>query len=74
MIYDGNEVKIPYKKFGAIIGDGVVIGVNTSIYPARRIGENSSISAGCIIKDDVPSHSDVMVEQKLLITKHEDKE
>ena len=55
-------------------GDGVVIGVNTSIYPTTRIGEHSTISAGCIIKEDIPPYSDVMVEQKLVITKHEDKD
>ena len=69
MSYDETEVKVPYKKFGAIIGDGVVIGVNTSIYPTTRIGENSTISAGCIIKEDVPPESDVTVEQKLIIKK-----
>jgi bifunctional N-acetylglucosamine-1-phosphate-uridyltransferase/glucosamine-1-phosphate-acetyltransferase GlmU-like protein len=72
MSYDETEVEIPFKKFGAIIGDGVVIGVNTSIYPTTRIGEHSSISAGCIIKEDVPPYSDVMVEQKLHITKRKD--
>jgi bifunctional UDP-N-acetylglucosamine pyrophosphorylase/glucosamine-1-phosphate N-acetyltransferase len=71
MKYGEKEVKIPYKKFGAVIGDKVVIGVNTSIFPATRIGENSTISAGCIIREDIPPNSDVMVEQKLIIKEHE---
>jgi UDP-N-acetylglucosamine diphosphorylase/glucosamine-1-phosphate N-acetyltransferase len=74
MSYGEKKVEIPFKKFGAIIGDGVVIGVNTSIFPATRIGEYSSISAGCVIKEDIPSQSEVIVEQKLLITKRKDLE
>ena len=61
-------VQVPSKKFGAIVGDNVVIGVNASIYPATRIGENSVISAGCIITEDIPPNSEVSVVQKLKIT------
>ncbi|MHA2228040.1 MAG: bifunctional sugar-1-phosphate nucleotidylyltransferase/acetyltransferase [Candidatus Thorarchaeota archaeon] len=65
-------VEIPLKKFGAIIGDNVVIGVNSSIYPATRIGEDTLISPGCIIEDDVPPRSEVSVKQKLVISKRKD--
>ncbi|MHA1768305.1 MAG: bifunctional sugar-1-phosphate nucleotidylyltransferase/acetyltransferase [Candidatus Thorarchaeota archaeon] len=63
------KVQIPQRKFGAMIGDKVVIGVNASIYPATRIGGNSVISAGCIIDKDIPSGSEVAVQQKISITK-----
>jgi UDP-N-acetylglucosamine diphosphorylase/glucosamine-1-phosphate N-acetyltransferase len=69
---DGNRVKIPMSKFGAIIGDQVVIGVNASIYPGRRIGEGSSIAPGCIIDRDIPPLSDVSVKQDLIITDREE--
>jgi bifunctional UDP-N-acetylglucosamine pyrophosphorylase/glucosamine-1-phosphate N-acetyltransferase len=67
-------VRIPLSKFGAIIGDGVIIGVNTSIYPATRIGENSVIAAGCIIDQDIPPDSEVRVQQNLSITKRSESE
>jgi bifunctional UDP-N-acetylglucosamine pyrophosphorylase/glucosamine-1-phosphate N-acetyltransferase len=67
---DENEtVQIPSKKFGAIIGDRVVIGVNASIFPATRIGENSVISAGCVVNEDIPPNSEVTSVQKLKISK-----
>ena len=66
---DDESVQIPLSKFGAIIGDRVVIGVNSSIYPARRIGEGSFIAPGCVIDRDIPPYSDVRVKQELIITK-----
>ncbi len=62
------KVQIPSRKFGVIIGDKVVIGINTSIYPATRIGENSRISAGCVITEDIQPNMDVTLEQKLKIS------
>jgi UDP-N-acetylglucosamine diphosphorylase/glucosamine-1-phosphate N-acetyltransferase len=62
------SVQVPQRKFGAIVGDNVVIGVNASIYPATRIGENCMISAGCVIKEDIPPNSEVTLQQKLHIT------
>ena len=67
------SVQIPSQKFGAIVGDNVVIGVNASIYPATRIGENSIISAGCVVDADIPPNSDVRVDQKLRISERKDK-
>ncbi|PNX51306.1 MAG: hypothetical protein BV458_11705 [Thermoplasmata archaeon M9B2D] len=66
------KVQVPQRKFGAIIGDNVVIGVNASIFPATRIGENSMISAGCVIKEDIPANSEVMLQQKLQIKERTD--
>ncbi|MCF2136294.1 MAG: NDP-sugar synthase [Candidatus Thorarchaeota archaeon] len=65
--YNDQRVQIPMSKFGSIVGDGVIIGVNSSIYPAIRIGENSLIAPGCIINEDIPPSSLVQVEQKLKI-------
>jgi bifunctional UDP-N-acetylglucosamine pyrophosphorylase/glucosamine-1-phosphate N-acetyltransferase len=67
--YGDEEVKIPLPKFGAIIGDDVVVGVNSSIYPATRIGHNSVIAPGCVIDKDIPPNSDVSIKQQLKITK-----
>ncbi|MGY5872380.1 MAG: NDP-sugar synthase [Candidatus Thorarchaeota archaeon] len=69
---ESETVEVPSRKFGAIIGDNVVIGVNTSIYPATRIGENSVISAGCVVNEDIPPNSEVSFVQKLKISKRKD--
>ena len=66
------RVQIPSRKFGAIIGDNVVIGVNTSIYPATRIGENTTISAGCVITKDIEPNREVHLEQNLKISERDD--
>jgi bifunctional UDP-N-acetylglucosamine pyrophosphorylase/glucosamine-1-phosphate N-acetyltransferase len=65
-------VQVPSRKFGAIVGDNVVIGVNASIYPATRIGENSVISAGCVINEDIPPNSEVSLVQNIKISKRKD--
>jgi UDP-N-acetylglucosamine diphosphorylase/glucosamine-1-phosphate N-acetyltransferase len=65
-------VRVPLSKFGAIVGNNVVIGVNASIYPATRIGEDSMISAGCVIEEDIPPRSSVILKQKLEIKERKD--
>jgi UDP-N-acetylglucosamine diphosphorylase/glucosamine-1-phosphate N-acetyltransferase len=69
---EDETVQIPLEKFGAIVGDNVVIGVNSSIYPARRIGEDSVISAGCVVQKDIPPRSNVSLKQKLEIKERTD--
>ncbi len=65
---NGDRIKIPLKKFGAVIGDNVVIGVNSSIYPAKRLGGNSVIAPGCIVDRDIPPKSAVSTKQELVIS------
>jgi UDP-N-acetylglucosamine diphosphorylase/glucosamine-1-phosphate N-acetyltransferase len=62
------RIEIPLRKFGAMIGDNVVIGVNASLYPATRIGSNTVISPGCIIDEDIPPDSEVTSVHKLNIS------
>ena len=69
---EDETVQITLEKFGAIVGDNVVIGVNASIYPATRIGEDSVISAGCVIQKDIPPRSNVSLKQKLEIKERTD--
>lgn len=42
------------RKFGTVIGDGVHTGINTSIYPARKIGPGATTLPGEIVKRDIP--------------------
>jgi len=41
------------EKFGAIIGDGVHTGINTSIYPGRKIWPGKQTLPGEIVKKDI---------------------
>ncbi len=72
--YEDIRVQIPMRKFGAIVGDRVVIGVNTSVYPATRIGTDSIITPGCVIDRDIPPKSRVWAEQKLVIEPRTDED
>ena len=52
MNINGKEVNTGFMKLGAIIGDGCEIGVNTMIFPGRKIASNSTITPGTTIKED----------------------
>ena len=41
------------RKFGAIIGDGVHTGINTSIYPGRKIWPGASTLPGEVVQRDI---------------------
>ncbi len=41
------------KKFGTIIGDGVKTGVNTTVYPGRKIWPGKQTQIGQKVKDDI---------------------
>jgi UDP-N-acetylglucosamine diphosphorylase / glucose-1-phosphate thymidylyltransferase / UDP-N-acetylgalactosamine diphosphorylase / glucosamine-1-phosphate N-acetyltransferase / galactosamine-1-phosphate N-acetyltransferase len=49
----GELVDSRRRKFGTIIGDNVHIGINTSIYPGRKIWPNKTTIPGEIIKKDI---------------------
>ena len=69
---ENEKIQVPLRKFGVIVGDNVVIGVNASIYPATRIGEDSMISSGCVVEEDIPPQSNVTLKQKLVVSKRKD--
>jgi bifunctional UDP-N-acetylglucosamine pyrophosphorylase/glucosamine-1-phosphate N-acetyltransferase len=50
---DGALIDTGRRKFGAIIGDGVHTGINTSIYPGRKLWPNTSTRPGEIVQRDV---------------------
>ena len=43
------------RKFGAILGDGVHTGINTSLYPGRKIGPGATTRPGAIVERDIHS-------------------
>ncbi len=44
-------------KLGAMVGESVRIGVNTSVMPGIKIGTNSLVGAGLVLHSDVPDDS-----------------
>jgi bifunctional UDP-N-acetylglucosamine pyrophosphorylase/glucosamine-1-phosphate N-acetyltransferase len=49
----GKMVDTMRRKLGAIIGDGVRLGVNTSIYPGRKLWPNVTTKPGQIVDKDI---------------------
>lgn len=49
----GGLVDTGRRKFGAIIGDGAHTGINTSIYPGRKMWPGTSTLPGAIVQRDV---------------------
>jgi bifunctional UDP-N-acetylglucosamine pyrophosphorylase/glucosamine-1-phosphate N-acetyltransferase len=43
------------RKFGTVIGDGVLTGINTSIYPGRKLWPGTTTLPGEIVKHDLKS-------------------
>jgi len=54
-------------KLGAIIGHGVKVGINVTIYPGRKIGSGSFIGPGVIVDENVPSGTLVVVKQEKIL-------
>lgn len=50
---DGQLIDTGRRKFGTIIGDGVHTGINTSIYPGRKLGPNTTTLPGAIVSKDL---------------------
>ena len=65
----GEKISTHETKCGAMIGNNVRIGVNTSIMPGIKIGMNSSIGAGVILSRDVPDGIRCFLKQEQLVSK-----
>jgi len=50
---DGKLVDTGRRKFGTIVADGVHTGINTSIYPGRKLGKNVTTRPAEVIKEDI---------------------
>ncbi len=54
-LVDGDLIDTGRRKFGTIVGDGVHTGINTSIYPGRKLGPGAITLPGEIVNRDLPS-------------------
>ncbi|KXA90393.1 hypothetical protein AKJ57_04170 [candidate division MSBL1 archaeon SCGC-AAA259A05] len=52
------------RKLGAVLGEGVQTGINSSINPGVKVGPNSAVGPGAILYEDLPPNRCVFVEQK----------
>ena len=50
---EGKLIDTGRRKFGAIIGDGVHTGINTSLYPGRKLGPGTSTLPGQVVSQDL---------------------
>ncbi|MHA1916987.1 MAG: bifunctional sugar-1-phosphate nucleotidylyltransferase/acetyltransferase [Candidatus Ranarchaeia archaeon] len=66
---NGEKTKVPLQKFGVVMGDNSILGINVSLYPGIFIGQNSTIEPGVVIKENVPPNSNVILKQQLKIEK-----
>ena len=55
----GRLVDSGQRKLGAILGDGAKTGINVSIFPGVKIGADSWIGPGAVVRADVPSRKRV---------------
>ena len=61
------------QKLGAMIGDHVKIGVNSSIYPGCKIGSNTWIGPSIVVTCDIPQNRFLSVDQKVKIRRQRSK-
>ena len=62
------------RKLGAIVGDGVKTGINSSLSPGIKIGTEATIGSGVLLYEDLGSRMRVLVEQEHIITKKDDEQ
>jgi len=55
MTINEKELKTGFMKLGAIIGDDCEIGVNSLIFPGKKVASNSTIKPGSTIEEDYES-------------------
>lgn len=77
-IIKGDRVDTERSKLGSIIGAGAFIGIGAMLMPGVKIGRRSIVGASTLVRNDVPDHTLLYVEQqytsKPLITDEHDAE
>ena len=61
------------RKLGAIIGDSVKTGINSSFSPGVKVGHNSTIGSGVLLYEDLPSDTRLLEKQTHIIQKKKKK-
>ena len=66
----GEKLDAGIRKLGAIFGDNVKTGINSSFNPGVKVGINSAVGSGTIIYEDIPSNTLVLVKQEYKVLKN----
>lgn len=67
----GKKLDCGIRKLGAIFGDNVKTGINSSFNPGVKVGINAAIGSGTIIYEDIPSNTLVIVKQEYKTIKYD---
>lgn len=65
MEINGKMISSGRRKLGVIIGDNTKTGINVSIYEGRKIGNDSGIGPGVIVKKNVGPNTIVLTDQQI---------
>ena len=60
------------RKLGAIIGDSVKTGINSSFSPGVKVGSNSTIGSNVLLYEDLASNTRVLLKQNHIIYQDKD--
>lgn len=66
----GEKCSSGIRKFGAVLGDNVKTGINSSFNPGVKVGINSAIGSGTIIYEDIPSNTLILAKQEYKTIKY----
>ncbi len=66
----GKKLDCGVRKLGAIFGDNVKTGINSSFNPGVKVGINSAVGSGTIIYEDIPSNTLILVKQEYKVVKY----
>ncbi|MFA6918014.1 MAG: sugar phosphate nucleotidyltransferase [Candidatus Gracilibacteria bacterium] len=67
---EGKKIDTQTNKFGLVCGDNVRIGINTSLMPGIKVGNNSFVGAGIVVPENIPDDSFVRGKWELKISKN----
>jgi len=65
MEINGKMVSSGRRKLGVVMGDNTKTGINVSIYEGRKIGNDSGIGPGVIVKRNVDPNTIVLTDQQI---------
>lgn len=60
------------RKLGAIIGDSVKTGINSSISPGVKIGFNTIVGSGVLLYKDIESNTEIYLKQSHKVVNHKE--
>ncbi len=67
VVINGEKIDSGMNKLGAIVGENVRVGINTSIMPGVKIGNNCFVGGGISLAQDIPDSKFVYGKWELII-------